>query len=110
MGRISPSVPSRLYQQIVDGVRRAVNQRRLESGSAPPWFRVLAGALLERGAAAGHTVLLPLTLRFGYRTWTMMPVMMRLIGSRLTATRKAVFCDEKNHHNHANTHRQGFTL
>ena len=46
IGPISPSAPGPLYQQIVDGVRRAVSARLLEPGSALPSFRVLAGELL----------------------------------------------------------------
>jgi len=46
IGPISPSAPGPLYQQIVDGVRRAVSQGRLGPGSALPSFRVLAGELL----------------------------------------------------------------
>lgn len=46
IGPISPSAPGALYQQIVDGVRRAVSEGRLEPGTAMPSFRVLAGELL----------------------------------------------------------------
>ena len=46
IGPISPSAPGPLYQQIIDGVRRAVSAGRLEPGRALPSFRVLAGELL----------------------------------------------------------------
>jgi DNA-binding transcriptional regulator YhcF (GntR family) len=41
-----PSAPGPLYQQIVDGVRRAVSEGRLEPGIALPSFRVLAAELM----------------------------------------------------------------
>ena len=46
IGPISPSAPGPLYQQIVDGVRRAVSEGRLEPGIALPSFRVLAAELM----------------------------------------------------------------
>lgn len=46
IGPISPSTPGPLYQQIVDGVRRAVSEGRLEPGIALPSFRVLAAELM----------------------------------------------------------------
>lgn len=46
IGPISPSAPSPLYQQIVDGVRRAVSEGRLVPGIALPSFRVLAAELM----------------------------------------------------------------
>lgn len=46
IGPISPSADGPLYQQIVDGVRRAVSEGLLAPGSALPSFRVLAGELL----------------------------------------------------------------
>ncbi len=46
IGPISPSAPGPLYQQIVDGVRRAVSEGRLEPGIALPSFRVLAAELV----------------------------------------------------------------
>jgi len=46
IGPISPSADGPLYQQIVDGVRRAVSEGRLEPGLALPSFRALAGDLL----------------------------------------------------------------
>ena len=46
IGPISPSASGPLYQQIVDGLRRAVSEGRLEPGTALPSFRVLAAELL----------------------------------------------------------------
>ncbi|MBC8126416.1 MAG: GntR family transcriptional regulator [Gloeobacteraceae cyanobacterium ES-bin-144] len=46
IGPISPSAPGPLYQQIVDGFRRAVSEGKLEPGTALPSFRFLAGELL----------------------------------------------------------------
>lgn len=46
IGPISPSIPGPLYQQIVDGVRRAVSEGRLLPGAALPSFRALAGELM----------------------------------------------------------------
>lgn len=46
IGPISTSASGALYQQIVDGVRRAVSEGRLEPGAALPSFRVLAADLL----------------------------------------------------------------
>lgn len=46
IGPISPSAPGALYQQIVDGVRRAVSEGRLVPGSALPSFRALAAELM----------------------------------------------------------------
>ena len=46
IGPISPSAPGPLYQQIIDGVRRAVSEGRLEPGIALPSFRVLAAELM----------------------------------------------------------------
>lgn len=43
---ISASAPGPLYQQIVDGVRRAVSEGRLEPGITLPSFRALAGELM----------------------------------------------------------------
>ena len=46
IGPISPSASGPLYQQIVDGLRRAVSEGRLGPGTALPSFRVLAADLL----------------------------------------------------------------
>ena len=46
IGPISASASGPLYQQIVDGVRRAVSEGRLEPGMALPSFRALAADLL----------------------------------------------------------------
>ena len=46
IGPISPSASGALYQQIVDGVRRAVSEGRLGAGTVLPAFRVLAGDLM----------------------------------------------------------------
>jgi GntR family transcriptional regulator len=46
IGPISPSAPHPLYQQIADGVRRAVSEGRLTPESALPSFRALAGELM----------------------------------------------------------------
>ena len=46
IGPISASAAGPLYQQIVDGLRRAVSEGRLEPGTALPSFRVLAAELL----------------------------------------------------------------
>ena len=46
IGPISPSAAGPLYQQIVDGVRRAVSGGQLEPGSVLPSFRVLAAELM----------------------------------------------------------------
>ena len=45
IGPISPAAGP-LYQQIVDGFRRAVSEGRLEPGSALPSFRALAEELM----------------------------------------------------------------
>jgi GntR family transcriptional regulator len=46
IGPISASADGPLYQQIVDGLGRAVSEGKLEPGSALPSFRVLAAELL----------------------------------------------------------------
>ena len=46
IGPISTSASGPLYQQIVDGVRRAVSEGRLAPGSALPSFRALAADML----------------------------------------------------------------
>ncbi len=46
IGPISASAPGPLYQQIIDGVRRAVSEGRLEPGIALPSFRALAAELM----------------------------------------------------------------
>lgn len=46
IGPISPSASGPLYQQIVDGVRRAVSEGWLTPESPLPSFRTLAGDLL----------------------------------------------------------------
>ena len=46
IGPISASADGPLYQQIVDGVGRAVSEGKLEPGSALPSFRALASELL----------------------------------------------------------------
>lgn len=46
IGPISPSAPTPLYQQIVDGLSRAVSKGHLEPGTILPSFRVLAAELL----------------------------------------------------------------
>ena len=46
VGPISPAGSSPLYQQIVDGFRRAVSEGNLAPGSALPSFRVLAEELM----------------------------------------------------------------
>lgn len=46
IGPISPSAPGPLYQQIVDGVRRAVSEGKLAPESALPSFRALAAELI----------------------------------------------------------------
>ncbi|MGI9240495.1 MAG: GntR family transcriptional regulator [Verrucomicrobiales bacterium] len=46
IGPISASASGPLYQQIVDGLRRAVSEGRLGPGTALPSFRVLAAELL----------------------------------------------------------------
>ena len=46
IGPISPSAPGPLYQQIIDGVRRAVSDGRLAPESALPSFRILASELM----------------------------------------------------------------
>ena len=43
---ISPAGQGPLYSQIVEGVKQAVNQRRLHPGDALPSFRMLAEELL----------------------------------------------------------------
>ena len=46
IGPISPSADGPLYQQIVEGVGRAVSEGRLEPGATLPSFRALAAELL----------------------------------------------------------------
>lgn len=46
IGPISPSAPGPLYQQIINGVRRAVSEGRLAPESALPSFRILASELM----------------------------------------------------------------
>ena len=46
IGPISASADGPLYQQIVEGVARAVSEGRLEPGAALPSFRALAAELL----------------------------------------------------------------
>ena len=46
IGPISPSAPGALYQQIVDGMRRAVSEGQLVPESALPSFRALAAELM----------------------------------------------------------------
>jgi GntR family transcriptional regulator len=46
IGPISSSAPGALYQQIVDGVRRAVSEGRLVPESVLPSFRALAAELM----------------------------------------------------------------
>jgi GntR family transcriptional regulator len=46
IGPISPAAEGALYQQIIDGVKREVNEGRLKSDSALPSFRQLAEDLL----------------------------------------------------------------
>ena len=44
--QISPAAPEKLYQQIVDGLRREIAEGRLRPGTALPSFRGLAEDLL----------------------------------------------------------------
>ncbi len=46
IGPVSPAAPGPLYQQIVDGFRRAISEGRLEPGLALPSFRALAEELM----------------------------------------------------------------
>lgn len=43
---ISPAAPGKLYEQIIDGLKRAISERRIEPGAALPSFRQLAEELL----------------------------------------------------------------
>jgi len=43
---ISPAAPGPLYRQIVEGIRRAVSEGRMEPGEPLPSFRALAEELL----------------------------------------------------------------